>query len=40
MTVNKSVQWTTSFKKDYKREKKKNPHLDTLLHAFAFKTRK
>lgn len=29
--TNKPVQWTTPFKKDYKREKKKNPNLDTLL---------
>lgn len=29
--MNKPIQWTSSFKKDYKREKKKNSQLDALL---------
>lgn len=29
--TNEPIQWTTAFKKDYKREKKKNANLDTLL---------
>lgn len=29
--TNDPIQWTTAFKKDYKREKKKNANIDALL---------
>lgn len=35
--TNKPIHWTTPFKKDYKREKRKNPNIDSLLMPLLVK---